>query len=236
MGCYQEGIAKDSVGGKDVTAHIFEFVCYFPCCYRDLTDVCLSGILQMSLSPTQVKSQRALVRFRSCFASRSRTRKSWIAIAGSSTLLVLFSDPMVRTHYMRPPVMVLIRSFIFLVCILLDVGTKPTGTSIYELWKCMPVFPRKTSKMLTIYIRFWYSQKCWRCLRRVSSKFYASNETWRSGCVRLGSVSIRVGLAAWFSRARSSPRRTLRHVITTLHIIYCVDWSWHTVQNVQYSW
>jgi chitin synthase len=26
------------------------------------------------------------------------------------------------------------------VCILLDVGTKPTGTSIYELWKCKPVF------------------------------------------------------------------------------------------------
>ena len=24
MGCYQEGIAKDSIGGKDVTAHIFE--------------------------------------------------------------------------------------------------------------------------------------------------------------------------------------------------------------------
>ena len=26
MGCYQEGIAKDSVAGKDVTAHIFEQV------------------------------------------------------------------------------------------------------------------------------------------------------------------------------------------------------------------
>ncbi|KAG6878310.1 hypothetical protein C0993_008907 [Termitomyces sp. T159_Od127] len=25
MGCYQDGIAKDSVGGKDVTAHIFEY-------------------------------------------------------------------------------------------------------------------------------------------------------------------------------------------------------------------
>lgn len=25
MGLYQEGIAKDSVGGKDVTAHIFEY-------------------------------------------------------------------------------------------------------------------------------------------------------------------------------------------------------------------
>lgn len=26
------------------------------------------------------------------------------------------------------------------VCILLDVGTKPTGTSIYELWKCKSTF------------------------------------------------------------------------------------------------
>jgi len=25
MGCYVEGIAKDTVGGKDVTAHIFEY-------------------------------------------------------------------------------------------------------------------------------------------------------------------------------------------------------------------
>ena len=27
-------------------------------------------------------------------------------------------------------------SDVCVVCILLDVGTKPTGTSIYELWKC----------------------------------------------------------------------------------------------------
>ena len=26
MGCYQEGVAKDSIMGKDVTAHIFECV------------------------------------------------------------------------------------------------------------------------------------------------------------------------------------------------------------------
>ena len=26
MGCYQDGVAKDSIAGKDVTAHIFEFV------------------------------------------------------------------------------------------------------------------------------------------------------------------------------------------------------------------
>jgi len=30
----------------------------------------------------------------------------------------------------------------FSVCILLDVGTKPTGTSIYELWKCADPFPQ----------------------------------------------------------------------------------------------
>lgn len=30
MGCYQEGIAKDSVAGKDVTAHIFEQVPLLP--------------------------------------------------------------------------------------------------------------------------------------------------------------------------------------------------------------
>ena len=29
MGCFQEGVMKDSVGGKDVTAHIFEYVTHF---------------------------------------------------------------------------------------------------------------------------------------------------------------------------------------------------------------
>lgn len=139
MGCYQEGIPKDSVGGKDVTAHIFEFVCYFSCYYHSLNDVCLSGILQTSLSPTQVKSQRVLAPFRSCFALRSRIRKSWIATAGSSTPLDLFSDPMVGTLYSHTCDGI-DWNFYFSVCILLDVGTKPTGTSIYELWKCMP-FP-----------------------------------------------------------------------------------------------
>jgi hypothetical protein len=28
MGCYQEGLAKDSVAGKDVAAHIFELVAH----------------------------------------------------------------------------------------------------------------------------------------------------------------------------------------------------------------
>jgi hypothetical protein len=55
-------LAKDSVRGKDVTAHIFKFVCYLLCYYNGFNDVCLSGIPQTLLSPTQpvtqVKSQR----------------------------------------------------------------------------------------------------------------------------------------------------------------------------------
>lgn len=34
MGCYQEGIPKDTVGGKDVTAHIFEYA------HLELSDPC----------------------------------------------------------------------------------------------------------------------------------------------------------------------------------------------------
>jgi len=40
MGCYQEGIAKDSVGGKDVTAHIFE------CVYQYLHSYCNFNFFQ----------------------------------------------------------------------------------------------------------------------------------------------------------------------------------------------
>ena len=65
-------------------------------------------------------------------------------------LLVLFSNPMVRTHYM-PAWDDVDRIFLLLVCILLDVGTKPTGTSIYELWKCMPLFLEDIINVYNLY-------------------------------------------------------------------------------------
>lgn len=46
MGCYQEGIAKDSVGGKDVTAHIYEYTTH-----AIVTD---SGEVSMGTCPVQV--------------------------------------------------------------------------------------------------------------------------------------------------------------------------------------
>jgi len=97
MGCYQEGIAKDSVGGEDVTAHIFE--------YTSNVVVSDSGEVSTGACPVQI-----------VFCLKEQNKKKlnshrW-AINGACPLL-------------KPNV-----------CVLLDVGTKPTGTSIYELWKC----------------------------------------------------------------------------------------------------
>ncbi|KAJ3557459.1 hypothetical protein NP233_g11737 [Leucocoprinus birnbaumii] len=86
MGLYQEGIAKDSVGGKDVTAHIFEQVNFLSWLKRSL----------MSMTEQNKKKLNSHRWFFNAFG------------------------PLINPN----------------VCILLDVGTKPTGTSIYELWKC----------------------------------------------------------------------------------------------------
>lgn len=45
MGCYQDGIAKDSVGGKDVTAHIMEYT----------TNVVVSDTGEVSMGPCPVQ-------------------------------------------------------------------------------------------------------------------------------------------------------------------------------------
>ncbi|KAF8203987.1 glycosyltransferase family 2 protein [Pholiota molesta] len=88
MGCYQEGIAKDSVGGKDVTAHIFE--------YTTNVIVTDSGEVLFCLKEQNKKKLNSHRWFFNAFG------------------------PLLKPN----------------VCVLLDVGTKPTGTSIYELWKC----------------------------------------------------------------------------------------------------
>jgi chitin synthase len=48
MGCYQEGVAKDTVAGKDVTAHIFE--------YTTNVVVTDTGEVSMGPCPVQVRS------------------------------------------------------------------------------------------------------------------------------------------------------------------------------------
>ncbi|KAI0756286.1 chitin synthase [Daedaleopsis nitida] len=97
MGCYQEGIAKDSVAGKDVTAHIFE--------YTSNVVVTDRGEVSQGACPVQI-----------IFCLKEQNKKK----LNSHRWFFNAFGPLIQPN----------------VCILLDVGTKPTGTSIYELWKC----------------------------------------------------------------------------------------------------
>ncbi|KIJ66341.1 glycosyltransferase family 2 protein [Hydnomerulius pinastri MD-312] len=97
MGCYQEGIAKDSVAGKDVTAHIFE--------YTSNVVVTDTGEVSSGACPVQV-----------LFCLKEQNKKK----LNSHRWFFNAFGPLINPN----------------VCVLLDVGTKPTGTSIYELWKC----------------------------------------------------------------------------------------------------
>ncbi|KAF8140633.1 glycosyltransferase family 2 protein [Boletus edulis] len=97
MGCYQEGIAKDSVAGKDVTAHIFE--------YTTNVVVTETGEVSSGACPVQV-----------LFCLKEQNKKK----LNSHRWFFNAFGPLINPN----------------VCILLDVGTKPTGTSIYDLWKC----------------------------------------------------------------------------------------------------
>ncbi|PVF97979.1 hypothetical protein CPB86DRAFT_759334 [Serendipita vermifera] len=97
MGCYQEGIAKDSVNGKDVTAHIFE--------YTSQVVVSDTGEVSTGACPVQI-----------VFCLKEQNKKK----LNSHRWFFNAFGPLIKPN----------------VCVLLDVGTKPTGTSIYELWKC----------------------------------------------------------------------------------------------------
>ncbi|KAI0673743.1 chitin synthase 2 [Trametes maxima] len=97
MGCYQEGVAKDSVAGKDVTAHIFEFTSNVVVTER--------GEVSTGACPVQI-----------VFCLKEQNKKK----LNSHRWFFNAFGPLIQPN----------------VCILLDVGTKPTGTSIYELWKC----------------------------------------------------------------------------------------------------
>ncbi|KAF7302587.1 Chitin synthase [Mycena chlorophos] len=97
MGVYQDGIAKDTVGGKDVTAHIFE--------YTSSVIATPSGEVSQGSCPVQL-----------LFCLKEQNKKK----LNSHRWFFNAFGPLIKPN----------------VCILLDVGTKPTSTSIYELWKC----------------------------------------------------------------------------------------------------
>lgn len=97
MGVYQDGVAKDTVNGKDVQAHIFE--------YTSSVSVTPEGEVGQSGVPIQI-----------IFCLKEQNKKK----LNSHRWFFNAFGPLIKPE----------------VCVLLDVGTKPTGTSIYELWKC----------------------------------------------------------------------------------------------------
>ncbi|KAF9996026.1 Chitin synthase, class 2, partial [Modicella reniformis] len=95
MGAYQEGIAKDTVAGKPVTAHIFEYT------------------TQVMIDQESKSCDSCPVQILFCLKEENKKKLNshrWFFNAFAPQL-----DPNV--------------------CVLLDVGTKPSRTSIYHLWK-----------------------------------------------------------------------------------------------------
>ncbi|KAF9113139.1 Chitin synthase, class 2 [Mortierella sp. AM989] len=99
MGAYQEGIAKDTVAGKPVTAHIYEYT----------TQVMVDQDLKVRGADAGIVPVQIL------FCLKEQNKKK----LNSHRWFFNAFAPQLNPN----------------VCILLDVGTKPSGTSIYHLWK-----------------------------------------------------------------------------------------------------
>jgi len=99
MGAYQEGIAKDTVAGKPVTAHIYEYT----------TQVMVDQDFKIR------GADRGIVPVQILFCLKEQNKKK----LNSHRWFFNAFAPQLNPN----------------VCILLDVGTKPSGTSIYHLWK-----------------------------------------------------------------------------------------------------
>lgn len=99
MGCYQDGIMKNTVNGKEVAAHIFEYT----------TQVCVDQELKVR------GEEKGVVPVQMIFCLKEKNQKKinshrWFFNAFGTVL--------------QPKV-----------CSLIDVGTRPYGTSLYYLWK-----------------------------------------------------------------------------------------------------
>ncbi|KAK4685344.1 chitin synthase, partial [Tremellales sp. Uapishka_1] len=96
MGVYAEGVAKDTVGGKETQAHVFE--------YTSQVIVSETGEVGFGSVPIQI-----------LFCLKEQNKKK----LNSHRWFFNAFGPLIKPN----------------VCILLDVGTRPSGTSIYELYK-----------------------------------------------------------------------------------------------------
>jgi chitin synthase len=106
MGCFQEGLMKDSVNGKDVSAHIFEYT----------SQVAVNTSLKVQ------GHEKGFVPCQILFCLKEKNAKK---INSHRWFFNAFA-PLLRPK----------------VCILIDVGTKPTDYSLYHLWKAFDKNPQ----------------------------------------------------------------------------------------------
>ncbi|KAI8621114.1 chitin synthase-domain-containing protein [Chytriomyces sp. MP71] len=123
MGVYQDGIMKNKVSEKDVTAHLFEYT------------------TQLAIDPDMNISgaQQGIVPCQILFCLKEKNAKKinshrWFFNAFGALL--------------RPNV-----------CVLIDVGTKPTESSIYHLWKSFDRNPHVGGACGEIYAELGYGWK-----------------------------------------------------------------------------
>lgn len=105
MGVYQEGIAKQQVNGKDVTAHIYE--------YTTQTHLTIKNDV------VSLVHRRQPVQMLFCLKEKNQKKINshrWFFQSFGRVL-----DPNI--------------------CVLLDAGTRPGGSSIYHLWKAFDLEP-----------------------------------------------------------------------------------------------
>jgi hypothetical protein len=96
IGAYQEGLARNVVNGKPVTAHIYEYTTQSASDIDILSYRIVLHSMQSRLRrPGGSKARRkALCPCRLSFVSRRKIRRRSIPIVGSSTPLAPFSSPM----------------------------------------------------------------------------------------------------------------------------------------------
>ncbi|KAG1450422.1 hypothetical protein G6F56_008354 [Rhizopus delemar] len=103
MGVYQEGMAKNVVEGKPVTAHIYEHT----------TQLSIDADMNFR------GEEKGVVPVQILFCLKEKNQKK----INSHRWFFQAFGPLLKPN----------------VCVLIDVGTKPGGRSIYHLWKCFDI-------------------------------------------------------------------------------------------------
>ena len=120
MGVYQDGIMKDHVNEKTVTAHVFEYT----------TQVCVTPDLKVQ------GHDKGYVPVQVLFCLKEKNAKK----INSHRWFFNAFGPLLRPN----------------VCMLIDVGTKPTNSSLYHLWKAFDKHPTVGGSCGEIYADLGY--------------------------------------------------------------------------------